>query len=412
MKIVVGVRYSVDALAALALLKQQGHELYPVYVRLGVSEQIKCPRQSREAQQRELNLLQQALSTFDLSLREVTAADRFEDEVFGQALIAAFLKEQPQSCLSCHRLIILHLFEQAQQLGAEFVATGHYARLWKSSQGNQVALMPLHQGIDASESVALDWDQHRLLSLLPGHFLARLILPLDHLTREDAAHYLSPYTFAQQLQEYRASAPCCPTGQAGAWCQLLPREVQPQVLQHHFARDLLRKLQVNRRGARAPYGLFVEQQNVAFGDLIDVPETEGLVGGKPPQMMVTGFQYSSQQIIVDLPEQATVAQAYGQVMQTYGPVDRQHYQSVAMLWNDRLEWSRGQLRFKGLNYVVVVLDEPMPVIPGKSFAFCYELLKGRPYRLLYLIKIVVLEKQSSSETEKEKNWKTVGKLVL
>ena len=74
----------------------------------------------------------------------------------------------PSPCVSCNRTVKLReLFPIADRLGAEFVATGHYARVVQGEAGPE-----LHRGVDRRK------DQSYFLHMLEKHELARLLLPL------------------------------------------------------------------------------------------------------------------------------------------------------------------------------------------------------------------------------------------
>jgi tRNA-specific 2-thiouridylase len=80
----------------------------------------------------------------------------------------------PNPCLACNRHIKFDLLlEKAAQLGAEYLATGHYARI-RSANGQYRLL----KGIDATK------DQSYVLYMLGQEELERLLLPLGEYTKE------------------------------------------------------------------------------------------------------------------------------------------------------------------------------------------------------------------------------------
>lgn len=86
----------------------------------------------------------------------------------------------PNPCIACNRLIRWgFLFGKAMDFGADFMATGHYARLEKNSQG-RVSLL---KGIDITK------DQSYVLSGLTHEQLERTLLPLGGLTKQEVRTY-------------------------------------------------------------------------------------------------------------------------------------------------------------------------------------------------------------------------------
>jgi len=89
-------------------------------------------------------------------------------EPFVEAYVAG---ETPSPCTACNRTVKLgELFDIADKLGAELVATGHYARVVDGR---------LHAGRDATK------DQSYFLYATPPALLARMTFPLGESTKEE-----------------------------------------------------------------------------------------------------------------------------------------------------------------------------------------------------------------------------------
>src|SRR3989304_2209406 len=81
----------------------------------------------------------------------------------------------PNPDITCNKLIKFpHLIKEANKLKADFIATGHYARIKKTKQGFQ-----LLQGKDKTK------DQSYFLYELNQSTLARTIFPIGSLKKED-----------------------------------------------------------------------------------------------------------------------------------------------------------------------------------------------------------------------------------
>src|SRR3989339_785315 len=80
----------------------------------------------------------------------------------------------PNPCVECNRFVkISYLMELAAETGADFFATGHYARILKESGG----LCRLSRGLDASK------DQSYFLYCINKEKLPRIIFPLGDLEK-------------------------------------------------------------------------------------------------------------------------------------------------------------------------------------------------------------------------------------
>jgi tRNA-specific 2-thiouridylase len=98
---------------------------------------------------------------------------------FKEAVVDRFVAEYargrtPNPCLSCNQSIKFgRLLKRAAELGADYMATGHYARVRRGDSQYQ-----LLQGVDPSK------DQSYVLYMLGQEELAHLLLPLGEYTKE------------------------------------------------------------------------------------------------------------------------------------------------------------------------------------------------------------------------------------
>ncbi len=181
--VAVGMSGGVDSsVAALALL-QQGYRVVGVTCRFCDDGKTAAAERDAQAVCERLGI---AHAVFD-------ATEQFERVVVQPFVEGYAAGLTPSPCVGCNALCkIPSLCEAADELGCEFVATGHYAR---------IAQVPLASGgpaagdgegrPDASASfryavrTALDGskDQSYMLSMLDQAQLARLILPLGGMTK-------------------------------------------------------------------------------------------------------------------------------------------------------------------------------------------------------------------------------------
>ena len=161
-KVVVALSGGVDSSVAAALLKQQGYEVIGLTLRLWtdpahlpLSDSVTAARSAAES--------------LGIPLHVVDIA-----ELFHQEIVQFFLNEYargvtPNPCVRCNRLVKWGLlFEQAIALGADFMATGHYARLRTMEDGRRQLL----RAVDRSK------DQSYVLHVLTQERLARALFPV------------------------------------------------------------------------------------------------------------------------------------------------------------------------------------------------------------------------------------------
>ena len=137
MKVVVGMSGGVDSSVAAYLLKQQGYEV------IGVTMQI---WQKEDNQTVEENGGCCGLSAIEDARRVAQMLDipyyvmNFREE-FDQKVIRYFMREYlngrtPNPCIACNRYVKWEsLLQRSMQIGADYIATGHYARIEQLQNG-------------------------------------------------------------------------------------------------------------------------------------------------------------------------------------------------------------------------------------------------------------------------------------
>lgn len=172
-RIVVGMSGGVDSSAAAGMLHRDGWEVIGVtlhlwdYAREGHAGRCCSPEDQYDAA-RVCESLGVAHYTFDRrALFREKVVDRFvEDYADGRT---------PSPCVRCNESVKLGpLWEIAARLGAEAVATGHYARVAADGDG-----VDLRAGADPAK------DQSYFLWAAPADALRRLHLPLGGMSKAE-----------------------------------------------------------------------------------------------------------------------------------------------------------------------------------------------------------------------------------
>ncbi|MBL8600628.1 MAG: tRNA 2-thiouridine(34) synthase MnmA [Myxococcales bacterium] len=173
-RVVVGMSGGVDSSVAALLLQRQGYEVIGVtlhlwdYVKDGHAGRCCAPEDQYDAA-RVAERLGIAHYTFDRrALFQAKVVDPFVDTYRAG--------RTPSPCVRCNESVKLGpMFEIARRLGAERVATGHYARV--AVEGGEVVL---RAAVDGHK------DQSYFLWVAPEEALRALELPLGGLTKPEA----------------------------------------------------------------------------------------------------------------------------------------------------------------------------------------------------------------------------------
>ena len=194
-RVVLAMSGGVDSSVAAHLLVEQGHDVIGVFMRHGEQSPAACEQQRARGGSVAEPCSLGSPHRHPLHHKQgcCTAADaedarRVADKLgipfyalnlqqeFGQ-IIDYFVAEYtagrtPNPCVQCNNWIKFgKLFDYADSVGAEFVATGHYARLETQADG-AVALL---RGVDAAK------DQSYVLFGIRRELLPRMMLPVGEL---------------------------------------------------------------------------------------------------------------------------------------------------------------------------------------------------------------------------------------
>lgn len=165
-KVVVAMSGGVDSSVAAALLKEQGHDVIGMMLRLwsepGKEDSNRCCTPDSMAQARRV------AAKLDIPFYVIDAKNVFHETVVQYFLDGYARGETPNPCLVCNRQIRwTFLLDHALALGADYMATGHYVRIRKAEGSYQ-----LLRAVDRSK------DQSYVLHVLNQEKLTRALFPV------------------------------------------------------------------------------------------------------------------------------------------------------------------------------------------------------------------------------------------
>jgi len=168
-RVLVAMSGGVDSSVAAALLRDAGHQVTGVTLKLwgGESDSGCCSAADVEDARRVAAQLDVPHYVFNLT-------DDFDTQVVDPYVDAYAAGRTPNPCVECNRSIKFgRLLERADALGFDAVATGHHARVHRGADGRR----QLRRGADAAK------DQSYVLYMLGQAELARTLLPVGELTK-------------------------------------------------------------------------------------------------------------------------------------------------------------------------------------------------------------------------------------
>lgn len=156
MKVVLGFSGGVDSAVCASLLKKDGHEVYGVYL--------------DNADENSKNDAVNAAEFIGIPLSVVDVKAQLEENVCRPFMEAYLRGETPNPCIICNPSVKFKiLIEEADKIGAEYVATGHYA---KAENGH------IYKGHPSN-------DQSYMLCRLTKEQAKRVMFPIGAYAKEE-----------------------------------------------------------------------------------------------------------------------------------------------------------------------------------------------------------------------------------
>jgi tRNA-uridine 2-sulfurtransferase len=171
-RIIVGLSGGVDSAVTAWLLKRAGHEVVAIFMQNWEDDDDDQYCSSRQ------DFLDAAsvADVIGIEIEHVNFAAEYKDRVFAEFLREYQAGRTPNPDVLCNAEIKFKAFlEHAVRLGAEQIATGHYARVRAAAAGR----FELLKGLDASK------DQSYFLHRLDQAQLARTLFPLGALAKTE-----------------------------------------------------------------------------------------------------------------------------------------------------------------------------------------------------------------------------------
>ena len=163
-RVAVAMSGGVDSAAAALLLQQAGYEVW------GVTLRLQSCAGAVEAAEAEIDAARRAAEALGIPHRVLDLRERFRSAVMDRFVSEYLAGRTPNPCVDCNREIKFGaLLDWALEQGADYLSTGHYARVDQAGENGRWRLL---RGTDRRK------DQSYVLYQLTQRQLSHLLLPL------------------------------------------------------------------------------------------------------------------------------------------------------------------------------------------------------------------------------------------
>lgn len=195
----------VDSSVTAALLKEQGYDCVGVYMNLwadptpfDLEERKKFP-QNKCCSIESLLFARSICQQLDMPFYSVNFEQEFKKRVVDYFLEQHKEGETPNPCVRCNKTVKFGIFfEKMKELGCDYLATGHYAKLITDQEGH----VHLHRGKDKSK------DQTYFLYNLTQDKLKQILFPLGDYDKDEVRALARKYQL-KELENKKESQGVC-----------------------------------------------------------------------------------------------------------------------------------------------------------------------------------------------------------
>jgi tRNA-uridine 2-sulfurtransferase len=218
-KVVVAMSGGVDSSVTAALLQLQGYEVIGMSIQTFDNSKEDKDRFDSCCSISDMNDARRVCETLGVPFFVVNAVEAFESRVIN-AFVSEYLQARtPNPCVLCNNYIKFdYLLERALELGADFVATGHYAKVHHDQDSGRYSIM---KAVDEQK------DQSYYLFGLSQEQLKHTIMPLGDL-RKIQVRKLAEEFGLLRVSKKPDSQEICFVGSEG-YAKFIEKKVGPSV---------------------------------------------------------------------------------------------------------------------------------------------------------------------------------------
>ncbi len=174
--VAVAMSGGLDSSMAASLLVEEGYACFGIMMRLWSEERPGHATTNKCCSRESVEVARQVADQLEIPFYLINVEETFRQRVVDPFILDYSQGLTPNPCLNCNRHIrFTYLLDYARRLGADYLATGHHARVGHQADGQAC----LYRAKDPAK------DQSYVLSVLNQARLQRVLFPVGHYLKSD-----------------------------------------------------------------------------------------------------------------------------------------------------------------------------------------------------------------------------------
>ena len=220
-KVVVGMSGGMDSSAAASILVHEGYDVEGITLKVWKEEE-NPDRRWQDRSCCKVGLARYVSTRLGIPHRVIDVREDFREAVVDDFIAGYLAGSTPNPCVRCNERIKFGLlYQTAMELGADFLATGHYVRLKQEQDGRYLLL----EGVDQEK------DQSYFLYRLRPEIFPKLMFPLGGYRKPEVWKWIVDLDLPPE--EMRESQEICFVTQ-GDYREFLHQEAPQSERRGHF----------------------------------------------------------------------------------------------------------------------------------------------------------------------------------